>query len=100
MTFDENWASTRLVAGARGQVGVAQAAIVANQFGWYLVKGNGPAKSVTVLADKPCFACATTAAVDDAVVTGDKIDGMTTMAADSSGFAAVQCSYPTLNANG
>ncbi len=101
VTFDENWASTRLAANARGQVGVAQAAIVANQFGWYMVKGNAPfAKAVTVLADKPCFACATAAAIDDAVVTGDKIDGMTTMAADSGGFAAVQLSYPVMNGNG
>lgn len=100
VTFDNTWASARLVAGARGLVGVAQAAILATQFGWYMVKGSCSVKAGTVAASKPAFADAVTGQIDDAVVSGDKIDGFVTMSVDSGGFATAQLDYPCMNGNG
>jgi hypothetical protein len=78
-------------------------ASVANQYGFYPITGTAVVKAVTIAADKPLYATATPGTVDDAVVTGDKIDGFVSKTADgtpSAGLALVQLSSPDLNGNG
>lgn len=95
--------STLATAGSRGPVGVAMSANVLNQFGWYQVCGSAVAKAATVLANGNVYATGTAGTVDDATVAGDKIDGARFKTADgtpSAGFAVVQLSNPSMNANG
>jgi hypothetical protein len=91
--------TARLVASARGPVAVALAACTAGLYSWYAIRGVVSAKAGTVVSGTPAFACATTAQVDDANVSGDKIDGMTFASADSAGLASVALNYPVLNGN-
>ena len=92
-------ATARLVAGARGPVAVALSACVANKYDWYAVRGVVSAKSGTVVSGAPAFACATTAQVDDADVSGDKIEGMQFVSEVANGLASVALTYPTMNGN-
>lgn len=77
VTYDENFATTRLVANAVGQVAVASAATVADKYGWYCVKsprGGYSALGEALSADLCLYIDATTTgAVDDASVAGDFI---------------------------
>lgn len=92
--------TTRGVAGGRGIVGVAMSANVASQYGWYAIMGSVPVNSGTVAANKPAYLTSTAGQIDDAVASGDKVDGMVTTAADSGGFATCQLSCPAANGNG
>ena len=93
--------TTRAVAGSRGPAAVAMSANVANQYGWYQIFG---AAVVNVLAgfvaDANCYLTATAGSIDDAVVVGDKIDGMRSKTAVAAGQATCQLAYPSANANG
>lgn len=95
--------TTRAVAGSRGPAAVAMSANVANQYGWYQVKGAAVVKAGTVAAGGNVYLTATAGTVDDAVVAGDKVDGARIKTADgtpSAGFAVVQLDRPAANANG
>lgn len=94
VTFDENFATTRLVANAVGPVAVALAAVVANKYGWYQIYGNASVNSDTTAADKALYIDASTGRVDDAAVTGDLILGMVSTAADSTNVLPVFLNYP------
>jgi len=102
--FDQFAGSTTLTAaGGRGPVAVAMSANVANSYGWYQIAGAAVVKAATVVANAPVYATATAGQVDDAVVAGDKIDGMVTKTADgtpSAGFAVMQLDRPAMNGNG
>lgn len=93
-----------LDAGDTGGVGCAMSANVASQYGWYQIHGLGVAKGLASLADNaPCYATATDGSIDDAVVAGDEIYGMTTASAldtPSSGLALVNLSYPSIHDTG
>ena len=76
---------------------------VANQFGWYQISGAAVIKAGTVAANGSVYATATAGTVDDAVVSGDKVDGARFKTADgtpSAGFAYCQLARPSLNGNG
>jgi len=93
----------RAVAGDRGPAAVAMSANVANQYGWYQIAGSAVVKAGTVAAAGACYLTATAGSLDDAVVSGDKIDGMRFKTADgtpSAGFAVAQLARPSLNGNG
>jgi len=93
----------RAVAGDRGPAAVAMSANVANQFGWYQVVGSVAVKSGTVAANGNVYVTATAGTVDDAVVSGDKVDSArfkTANGTPSAGLAVVQLAWPSLNANG
>lgn len=90
---------------ARGQVAVAMSANVASQYGWYMISGSCLVNSGanTVAAGTPVFLTSTAAQIDDAVVSTDKVDGMTTTAANgatTSGFTLCQMDRPSANGNG
>lgn len=95
--------TTRTVAGSRGPVGVAMSANVANQFGWYQVSGAAVINAAAVVANALVYVTATAGTVDDAVVTGDKVDSAVFRTANgtpAAGKAIVQLARPALNGNG
>jgi hypothetical protein len=102
--FDQRLATTTLsVAGSRGPAAVAMSANVANQFGWYQVSGSAVVKAATVANNASPYVTATAGTIDDAVVSGDKIDGARFKTADgtpAAGFAVLQLARPSLNGNG
>lgn len=108
VVYDENAnTTTRAVhtTAARGQVAVAMSANVASQYGWYMVSGSCLVNSGanTTAAGAPVFLSATAGQVDDAVVSTDKVDGMTTAAANgatTATFTLCQMDRPSANGNG
>jgi len=101
--YDENANTTTLgVAGSRGPVAIAMAANIAGQYGWYLIAGSIPVNTGanTVASGAPMYWTSTAGSLDDAVVSGDKIDGMVSKAANSGGFTLVQVDRPVANGNG
>ena len=95
--------TTRAVAGSRGPVAVAMSANVASQYGWYQISGSAVVKCGTVAANAPLYVTATAGTVDDAVVSGDKIDAFVSKTANgtpSAGLLIAQISRPSLNGNG
>lgn len=95
--------STRTVAGSRGPVAVAMSANVASQYGWYQVSGSAVVTCGTVAANAPLYVTSTAGTLDDAVVSGDKIDGFVSKTANgtpAAGQLIAQISHPSLNGNG
>ena len=95
--------TTLAVAGSRGPVAIAMSINVASQYGWYQIGGSAVIKAGTVAANGNVYVTSTAGTVDDAVVSGDKIDGARYKTADgtpSAGFAVLQINRPALNANG
>lgn len=92
--------TTRTVAATRGTIGVATAALVANTFGWYQVRGLANVTSGTVASGAAMFSTSTPGSVDDAVVTGSKIDGMVSVAASSGGTTLCTLAFPSMSNNG
>ena len=96
VVFDENYATTRLVAGEVGAIAIAMAAINATtSYGWYQIFGvNTIARTDTIAADSALYIDGTTGRVDDLGVAGDLILGAYSMTADSSNVATVFLIYP------
>jgi hypothetical protein len=95
--------STRAVAGSRGPVAIAMSANVASQYGWYQVSGSAVVTAGTVAANALIYATATAGTIDDAVVSGDKVDGAVLKTANGTpgtGLAIAQICHPSLNGNG
>jgi len=102
--YDTDAPSTvRAVAGSRGPVAIAMSINVASQYGWYQIAGAAVVKAGTVAAAGLCYVTATAGTLNDAVVAGDKIDGMIFKTADgtpAAGFAVVQMDAACLSGNG
>ena len=102
--YDEYANTTTLgVAGSRGPVAVAMSINVASQYGWYQISGAAVVKCGTVAAAGATYWTATPGSLDDAVVSGDKIDGMRFKTADgtpAAGFAVVAMDRPSASGNG
>ena len=95
--------TTRAVAGSRGPCAVAMSANLASGFGFYQIAGSAVVKTGTVAANGNVYLTATAGTIDDATVSGDKVDGARLKTADgtpSVGFAIAQISRPSLNGNG
>jgi hypothetical protein len=94
--------TVRAVAGSRGPVAVAMSANVANQYGWYQISGRAVVKTAGSVADNALvYATATAGSVDDAVVSGDKVDGAVFRAAGTGATTVVAVlDRPALNGNG
>lgn len=95
VTLDEVCQSSLSALNAKGRVGIAQAAIVANTWGWYLIYGSGLAKVAAGFADNGLvYLTATPGTVDDAVVAGDLVVGAIGRSAISGGLATLELDYP------
>jgi|TARA_R110000744_G_scaffold215878_5_gene334693 hypothetical protein len=98
VVYDSDGTTDLAVANDVGDVGLAMAATVASEFGWFQIQGLGVVKGLAGLATaKLCYLTATDGSVDDAVVAGDAISGMVTTSAldtPSSGLAEVSLNRP------
>jgi hypothetical protein len=65
VVYDEAGATTRTVAASRGPVAIAMSANVANQYGWYQIRGIATVSALTVVADAPVSLSATDGSLDD-----------------------------------
>jgi hypothetical protein len=104
VTFDEDYATTRLVPDAVGAVAVATAAVASTStYGWYGVKGVFAVASDTVATNAQLFIDTATGRVDDASVAGDMIVGAMSMTTDTYSGAAniTRCylNYPVVTNN-
>lgn len=71
---EDDYSTSRLAANDIGQVAVAMSPCVANQFGWYQIKGKAVGKCLAAFADNAnVYSTATAGSVDDAVVAGDRV---------------------------
>lgn len=98
VVFDENFATTRLVANEVGPVGIAMAAVNSgSSYGWYQIFGtNTIAVTDTIAADKALYIDGTAGRVDDAGVSGDIVLNAYSMTADTANVATVFISYPSV----
>jgi hypothetical protein len=97
--IDEDGYQTDLaVANDKGTIGIAMAATLAGEYGWFQIKGKGVAKVLASFADNAnCYLTATDGSIDDAVVAGDRIHNMLGLSAidtPSTGLAEVSLNYP------
>ena len=94
----DDWSTSLATANDKGMIGIAVAATVANKAGFYQVQGKGVAKVLASFADNAdCYLTATAGSIDDAVVAGDRIQGMKGASAidtPSTGLAEVELNYP------
>lgn len=99
VVYDSKGASTTRVQDDTGfgNAGVAMSANVASQYGWYCIGGVVPVNSATVAAGAPAYMTSTAGQIDDAVVAGDMIVGMTTQHADANGFAECVLTRPFIS---
>jgi hypothetical protein len=90
------WTTTRLAASAKGSVAIATAAVVASNYGWYLIVGSDTAVcESSIVSNAACYAMGTAGRVDDAAVTGDQVHGArTTTAGAAGGTATVSINRP------
>lgn len=78
-----------------GMIAIATAAVVAANWGWYLIKGNGSVNTKTsIAAANGAFLTTTAGALDDASVAGDFVNGLVFTGVDVSLVAPVCLSYP------
>ena len=90
--------TAEIVANAVGNVGVAMAAVIGGDFGWFQVAGlNLVTKCDGSAAIGQAYIGGTTGGVDHNAVAGDRIDGMQITVADSSNVCGVYLTYPSVN---
>lgn len=95
VTFDEAHVTNLSVANDQGRVAVAGAAVVATDFGWFMIYGTCSAKVLTGFADNGfVYLTATAGSVDDSAVATDKVVGAFGRSAISGGLATVELNYP------
>jgi hypothetical protein len=95
VTYSAAYVAKILTANDVGPVAVASAAILASQFGWFMVDGDyTTASSDTVAAANGLFIDATPGRVDDDSVAGDFVNGAIARGADATNVLAVHLSRP------
>lgn len=82
VTYDEAGVTTRFAAGTRGPVAIAMSANVANQWGWYQIRGLATVNVVAgVTADSNVMTTATTGSLGTGTTAGQGIGGARWMSA-------------------
>ncbi len=98
VSYDELFATigvdSDVAASIVGPVAVAQAAVVAGKYGFFMIKGTTSAGAGTVADNGKVYATATVFICDDAAVTGNQVMGAIWRSADTAGLATVQLNYP------
>lgn len=99
VTFNaDDHSTTLLAANAIGAVGIAMAANVANQYGWYQIYGKAVGLALAGYVDNALvYATATAGSVDDAVVAGDRVKNAIGASAVSGGVADFEIYYPIMD---
>lgn len=103
VTYDQTTGVTALApaTGGIGMVAVAMSANVANQYGWYQVRGAAAVKAPNAMSvgAEVFMLAATPGSVDDAQVNGEQVLNAkvsTTTGTPSSGLGVIQINYPFL----
>lgn len=97
--------TTRTTASTYGPVAVAMAAVLANQFGWYMIAGSAVVSTASAGTGAANNRLKTTATAGQATVSGtaaNKVDGAyCTSAQDApgAGFTVVEIARPSCNGN-
>ncbi len=93
------YVAVRLAHSAVGRVAIAPAAILATNWGWFLIKGfYATSNSDTVAGAGGLFIDGTTGRVDDASVATDMIYGAVSTGADTTNKLPVHICYPMVTA--
>lgn len=88
-------AAIRAVARSIGPGGIAMAAVVASNWGWFQIKGRAIGNVLASFADDlQAYVTATAGSLDDAVVTGDLVYGCKSAGAIDTGQALLDLNYP------
>jgi len=98
---EDDFSTTLLAADAKGRVGVAMSANVANQYGWYQIGGKAVGKALSGYVDNALvYATATAGSVDDAAVAGDRVKkalGASALDGPATGFAEFELDRPFMD---
>jgi len=99
--LEDDYTTALLAANDIGQVAIAQAAVLAGQFGWYQIKGKAVGKALAGYVDNALvYATATAGSVDDAVVAGDRVKkalGASAVGTPSAGLAEFEIDRPFMD---
>lgn len=93
----DDWSTSLLAANDIGSVAIAMSANVANQGGWYQIRGKAVVKAGTVADNGNVYSTATPGTLDDAVVAGDRVKNAKFASADgtpSAGLAEIEIDHP------
>ncbi len=99
VTFNpDDWSTALATANDKASIATAMSINVADQFGWYQVKGKAVGKVLSGFADNAiCYLTGTAGSIDDAAVDGDFIYGMkggSATGTPSSGLAELEIDNP------
>lgn len=102
VTIADNHTTALAVADAVGQVAVAMSACVADNYGWYQIKGQAAGKVLASFAASggDAYLTATAGSLDDADVAGDFVLGAVPVSdidTPSTGLAEFQLNYPSVS---
>jgi len=86
--------TTLTVANSKGKVAVAQAAVLASQFGWYQIYGLATGSVATGAAGGKVWVTATPGRVDNTDVAVDLVVGALQVGATASNLATFELNYP------
>lgn len=94
----DDFSTSLLAANDIGSVAVAMSACVANNYGWYQIKGKAVGLVLTGFVDNAnVYSTATAGSVDDAVVAGDRVKnakGASAIGTPSAGLAEFEIDRP------
>jgi hypothetical protein len=97
----DDFSTALLAADAIGPVAVAMSANVANQYGWYQIRGKAVAKAAAAFADDGnVYATATAGTIDDAIVAGDRVKnakGASALDGPATGMAEFEIDRPFMD---
>lgn len=97
VTFGGDYVTALAVANAVGNIAVSISAKSSGEYGWYVVRGNVPAKVLASFADNAkCYLTATAGSIDDAAVVGDDIFAAKSISAidtPSTGLAVINVNH-------
>ena len=94
----DDFSTSLLAANDIGSVAVAMSASVADNYGWYQIKGKAVGKALTAFADNAnVYSTSTAGSVDDTVVVGDRVKnakGASAVGTPSAGLAEFEIDRP------
>jgi hypothetical protein len=85
----DDYTTSLVAARDKGALAFATAAIVANEYGWYQIKGQAVAAVGTIVANAPLYIAAAGALLDDLAVAGDQVIGCRSVTATDTATAVV-----------
>lgn len=99
LIYQGGFTTSLAVANDVGYLAYAMSANVANQYGWYQIRGRGVFKGLTgLVTNASLYLTATPGSLDDAVVAGDRIKGyartVSALGTPSAGLAEADIVYP------